>query len=160
MFAPSDGYVVDTCAWIHLSKVYPIDVFGSLWDRVEKMIGGQGRIRSPGQVLDELKVGADALFTWASKHESTLIVPEDPELIRLVREILTECPKLVDAYSTIPEADPFVIALAEKNQWTVVTMEKLSQPGAKKEHIPNVCGKRKVPCADLLGLFRAESWKV
>ncbi|MCI4317433.1 MAG: DUF4411 family protein [Thermoplasmata archaeon] len=160
MFAPADGYSVDTSAWIYLSKVYPVDVFGSLWDRLEKLIGGQGRIRSPGQVLEELRVGADALYLWAKKRESTLIVPEDPDTLRLSTQILAACPLLVDANSTIPEADPFVIALAEKNHWTVVTMEKFSQPGSKKEHIPNVCAKRKVPCADLLGLFRAESWKV
>jgi hypothetical protein len=160
VFAPENGYVVDTSAWIHLAKVYPIDVFGSLWDRIELLIGVQGRMRSPGQVLDELRVGADALSTWANQREATLIVPESPEIIQLATEILTRCPTLVDSNSSLPEADPFVIALAEKNRWTVVTMEKLTQPGAKREQIPNVCLKRKIPCMDILGLFRAESWKV
>lgn len=160
MFAPTNGYSVDTSAWIHLSKTYPADVFGSLWNRIEALVGAEGRVRSPGQVLDELRVGSDALTAWADKHASTLFVEEQADIIRISIEIVRAFPRLVDLLSSIPEADPFVIALAEYYHWTVVTMERPSRPSEKRVHIPDVCKQRNVACVDLIGMFRAESWKV
>lgn len=159
-FAPSQGYVVDSSSLIQFAEVYPTEVFPSLWQRFEETIGRQGRIRSPTHVLDELNVVTDELAVWASKRSSTLFIPEDGDLIDRARVILAAHPRLVDPSSTIPEADPFVIALADRLHWTVVTQEHTSQPGQKKEKIPNVCLSAKIPCLDLLGLFKQEGWKV
>lgn len=159
-FAPDDGYSIDTSAFIHLSQLYPKDVFPSLWGKFETLIGRDGRVRAPEQVYEELSVGSDALARWADSKRSTLFVPEDPDLLRTVTEILREFPRLADPDSSIPEADPFVIALAEKYKWTVVTMERGSKPNETKQRIPDACIKRGVACCDLLAMFRREGWSV
>lgn len=159
-FAPPNGYVVDTSAFIHMGQSYPRDVFPTLWIKMEGLIGRDGRVRSPDQVREELNAGADWLSGWAGSKRSTLFVPEDGELIRKATMILRDFPRLVDPYSSIPEADPFVVALAEQYEWTVVTMERLSRRGETKQRIPDVCARRKIACCDLLGLFRREGWKV
>jgi hypothetical protein len=159
-FAPEDGYIVDTSAFIHMGQSYPEDVFPTLWAKLEELIGRDGRVRSPEQVHDELKAGADSIARWADSKHSTLFVPEDGGLLERVREILRDFPRLVDSDSSIPEADPFVIALAEQYGWMVVTMERRSKPDEKRQRIPDVCAGRKVGCCDLLALFRREGWKV
>jgi hypothetical protein len=159
-FAPQDGYIVDTSAFIHMGQSYPQDVFPTLWNRLEELIGRDGRVRSPEQVQEELNVGADALARWADSKRSTLFVPEDGGLLEKATGILRDFPRLVDPESSIPEADPFVIALAEQYGWTVVTMERKSKVNETKQRIPDVCVGRKIGCCDLLGLFRREGWKV
>lgn len=53
-------------------------------------------------------------------------------------------------------ADPFVIALAERHDLTVVTSENRGSPQHPK--IPLVCEWRSVPCLSLVEFFRAEGW--
>jgi hypothetical protein len=52
-------------------------------------------------------------------------------------------------------ADPFVIAKAGTDGFTVVTMEKLKPGGAK---IPNICKHFNVSCITLEDFMAAEGW--
>ncbi len=53
-------------------------------------------------------------------------------------------------------ADPFVIAKAATDGFTVVTMEKLKPNAAK---IPNICKHFNVPCMTLEEFMAAEGWQ-
>jgi hypothetical protein len=77
-------------------------------------------------------------------------------------------PDLIDPAKEIPDADPFVVALAIientrrqdtlfKGQCVVVTQEKPSRSARPK--IPEVCQHYGIECIGVAGLFRKEGWK-
>lgn len=53
-------------------------------------------------------------------------------------------------------ADPFVIAKAAVNGFTVVTMEQLRDNAVK---IPNICNHFAIPWMSLEDFMEAESWE-
>jgi hypothetical protein len=70
-------------------------------------------------------------------------------------------PELVDARSGHESADPWVIALAKLQGWTVVSQETSAnekRKPPKSYYIPDVCRDLGVPCITLLGLMRREGW--
>lgn len=159
------GYCIDTSALISLWKrTYSPDVFRSLWKNLENLIS-QGRLIAPREVLNELeKYGDkdDELLKWAKRHRG-MFEDLDYNQLNLVQDILKHFPNLVDANKTIPDADPFVIALAMAKRWTVITSEQptnlTANPSARPK-IPNVCEYFNVKCYyDLLEFFREEKWE-
>jgi len=58
--------------------------------------------------------------------------------------------------SVLIAIDPFVIALAERDNLTVVTSEK--RGSADHPKIPLVCEWRGIQCINLVEFFRAEGW--
>ena len=62
-------YFVDTNEWINLSRLYPKDVFSSLWNNVENLISEE-RILSPKEVQDEIKRGHDEPVQWCETHST------------------------------------------------------------------------------------------
>jgi Domain of unknown function (DUF4411) len=163
--AESDqSYCVDTSAFIDLRVRYPKEVFPGVWNRVSELAKVR-RLISPAAVQRELKGKADEVLQWA-RQRRRLFVRLDGTQQRIVRELLQRFPDFVDPNKLVPEADPFVIALAlARNrqegllpaQWAVVTQEKLSRSGRPK--IPNVCAAFSVPCIDVLEMFRREKWR-
>lgn len=114
----------------------------------------QGRLVAPREVLRELEQVDDELLRWASECKA-MFHPLDQHQLDVVRAIETAFPDLVDPNKTIPDADPFVVALATSMAATVITSE--SARGRQK--IPNVCSRYDVVCVDLVGLFKKEAWQ-
>jgi predicted nucleic acid-binding protein len=150
------GYCVDTSALIDLwRRRYPRDIFPSLWEKLESLIE-EGVLVAPTEVKDELQKTDDDLAKWAREHKA-LFVKMDAALQARVKEVLREHPGLVDASKTIPDADPFVIALALERNLAVVCQEKRN-PMPPPRKIPDVCGRVGVECVELLELFRRVGW--
>ncbi|MDW8347927.1 MAG: DUF4411 family protein, partial [Bacteroidia bacterium] len=116
---------------------------------------------APEIVRDELDaVGTPALKSWA-KNQSGLFVPLEPQLQAEANAIQERYPELVDVKSGYESADPWVIALAKLNGWTVVSQETSAnekRKPPKSYYIPDVCRDLGVPCINLLGLMRKEGW--
>ena len=148
------GYVIDTSALIDL-KPYPHDIFKSLWQNIEALIG-EGNLIAPSEVLVELQRQRDDLLSWARKKMR--FVDLEPEQVALLAEIERDFPDLVDKEKSTPEADPFVIALARAKGWKVVTQEKLAKPGARRK-MPDVCVHYKVKVLSLFEFFREKKWE-
>jgi hypothetical protein len=149
------GYVFDTSALIDLwRRRYPPDVFRTLWLKIEEMIAS-GEILAPQEVLNELQRQHDDLYIWAKKQKCFREL--DEEQIEYVKRILKDFPSLVDVRKTVPDADPFVIALAKANGWKVVSSEN---PGgaSPRRHIPDACKSYGVECLSLLEFFRDRQW--
>jgi len=85
-----------------------------------------------------------------------LFVEVDQQIQAAVTSILAAYPKLVDVKSGGSGADPFVIALAQVNGWTVMTEERPRSMINPK--IPDVCGALNIRCISTLGLIREQGW--
>jgi predicted nucleic acid-binding protein len=149
------GYVIDTGALIDLwRRRYPRDVFRTLWEKIDEIIR-VGELIAPEEVLGELLRQRDELAAWAKKQKFFLDL--DREQLEYVKDIMAKFPSLVDARSTDPNADPFVIALAYSKGWAVISSENPGGKGPRKR-IPDVCAHYGVKCMSLLDFFRDKEW--
>ena len=151
------SYSVDTSAlmdaWV---RYYPPDVFGTLWTRLDEL-GKSGRLLAIDEVRRELEKKDDELYKWVSARP-TMIVTLDEALQGASTPIINRFPSLTNTKTVMSgSADPFVIALAQVRELTVVTSEK-SKPS--KPRIPDVCKVLGVPCITLVEMFRKEGWRV
>lgn len=148
-------YSFDTSAFIEAwVRHYPPDIFQVVWDRFDKLIR-LDHLKAIDEVKRELEEHGDELYKWV-KVRKRMFCSLDAELQRRVVRIQKQFPSLVKIDRTRPDADPFVIALAQEHSLTVVTYEQ-SKPS--KPRIPDVCQKLGIPCIALVELFRREGWQ-
>lgn len=149
-------YCIDTSSILEArTRTYPPAAFPTLWDRVEALIDA-GRLLSPIEMLKELERKDDETRKWA-RAKSGLFVPYSPQQIATVTQILTTHPLLVDSSKGRSGGDPFLIALALIEGYTLVT-EEVATNSPKKPRIPDVCIVYKVPYITFLDLVIAEGW--
>jgi len=153
------NYCIDTCALIDLmKKLYPPDIFPSLWKDLENLVS-YGRLIAPREVFKELEKYSDKkdeLLKWVKKNRR-IFKELTEEQLQLVRDILQKFPNLIDPNKTVADADPFIIALAISEGCSVITSEQLGSP--EKPKIPNVCNDYKIKCLSLPDFFREQKWK-
>jgi hypothetical protein len=157
-------YSIDTSAliswWI---RRYPTEVFPSLQKKIEELIAA-GKLRASRMVLDELGAKPDPLFVWA-QSQSGFVVAVSQGVSNRAAELIGKYPILIDPQASRPQADPYVIALAEtKQNGIVVTQEtfaatKTTGKRKKRPYIPDVCKAINVECIDFLDLMKREGWK-
>lgn len=152
------AYCIDTSALIDAwVRWYPKDVFPTLWDRFEGLLQA-GELVAPDEVLEELRQKeGDTLTAWALVHKHMFKVT-DTNLQETAGEILNRFPRLVDPNSSVTEADPFVIALAQTMNTTVVTGEKATGQLETHPHIPDVCRHYAIKCINILEFIREQGW--
>ena len=72
------SYCIDTSAlmdaWV---RWYPIDLFPSLWRRVDKLIADK-ELYSPEEVLIEISKKEDDLNRWAKDRQQMFQPPDEP----------------------------------------------------------------------------------
>lgn len=147
-------YSFDTSALIEGNKIYPIDVFPALWDKLATLIN-DGHVRAIVQVKTELSKKDDDIFKWSSRFPD-LFLPLDSTVQAEVRAIMKDFPNLVNVAANKSTADPFVIALAHVKKCAVVTYEK---PGSiQNPKIPFVCNSKSVAVMNLVKLMQLEGW--
>ena len=150
-------YCIDTSAWLDgWARDYPPDVFPSLWDKLAECVAA-GVLKCSEEVYVELEKKDDGLYDWL-KERKEVVVPIDEEIQATVLELLALYPRLVDTHRNRSQADPFVIATAERLHAVVVTGEK---PRGKLDtpKIPDVCEVRKLRCISFLDMHRQLGWK-
>jgi hypothetical protein len=135
--------------------MYPPDLFPTLWDRVEEIVGG-GRLITPDEVLTELSRMDDDVAKWAKRHKSPMVAPLSPEVMAAMTDILSRHARLMGKGGNRNGADPWVIALAKVRGAVVVTEEQAG--GGTKVKIPDVCKAENIDCMSVLGVIRAEGW--
>ena len=146
---------MDTSALIDLWRHYPRDVFPGLWRNLERLLT-EGKLVAPHRVLKELEQKDDDLSKWA-KRNRRMFVGLDMDQQQQVKKLLEKYPALVDPGKSIPEADPFVVALGKKG-YIVISQERRGGPGSVTR-IPDVCEKEGITCISLHQLFREERWE-
>ena len=149
-------YSIDTSALLDgWKRYYPPDVMPGVWSRLDDLIA-DGSLRATEEVLIELDRKDDDVYQWAKKRPD-LFVPVDDQIQIAVTGILAEHEKLLDTRSGRSAADPFVVALAQIEECTVITGERRTR-NADRPNIPDVCDALDIPCITLLDLMRAEGW--
>lgn len=141
-------YCVDTSALVTIQRIYRLSKLEGIWEFLDEL-SRNGRLAAPKQVLAELEEGQDdEICQWAKSHAS-VFRQLTPEQWQAGKDIAND-PKFkgfIDPEKEVPDADPFVIALAveERKQprlilekWIVVADESFAKPG-KKPRIPDVC---------------------
>ncbi len=147
---------IDTSALIHAwRRAYPRDVFPALWERIEASVE-DGSLIASREVLTELETVDDGVLQWARDRDG-MFVPTDAAVQTAATAILAAHPGLIDEKREKPQADPFVVAVAQVRACTVVTQETPTRNPARP-HIPDVCTALGVNCSNLLAFFRAQGW--
>ena len=150
-------YCVDTSAWLDgWVRDYPQDVFPSLWEKLSECVAS-GTLRCSEEVYVEIEKKEDGLHVWL-KARKDVIVPIDEVIQRIVSEVLAQHPRLVDTHRSRSQADPFVIATAERLQAVVVTGEK-ARGKLDIPKIPDVCQDRGIRRIGFLEMLRELGWK-
>jgi Domain of unknown function (DUF4411) len=149
----------DTSAFIEpWVRLYPPDIFGPVWDKVDEL-GEAGVITAPADVLLEIAKQKDDLHDWANARQDLFQTP-DREVMEVFTAIVNDHPDFMKINSTKSGADPFVVALAEVKELTVVTYETMAKQNAAPK-IPNVCVARGLgDTASLVDVLRAAGFKL
>ena len=159
----SNCYIIDTSSLVKLNRENPLDVYPSVWKKLETLVNA-GRLIAPKEVLNEINQYDDQLSKWAKKQK--MFKDVSPKQIETVREILMAHPSLIDEDRNY-DADPWVIALAVemststqktlvKIKRIVVTEEKLR---GNKENISFISKEMSIEAIDIITMFRTEGWK-
>ena len=160
----SNHYIIDSCSLMELNRHNPLDVFPSVWEKIEDLIN-KDLLVAPKEVLNEINEGDDKLANWAKKQNKLFKDPTNKQ-IDIVREILNKFPSLVKENRKY-DADPWVIALAVElatsTQKTLISIKRIVVTEEKirgnKVKIPFVCQKYEIESIDIIDMFRKESWK-
>lgn len=137
-------YIVDANVFIQAANsYYAFDIVPGFWTWIEGRLGDDLFTISP--VTDEILKQKDELSTWIDETaDPSWILPVDDEKTQMqMPEITQHCVDYGYKPSGISKflsgADPWVIARAKRDNWTVVTQE-ISQPETRKRvKIPDVC---------------------
>lgn len=159
----SNHYIIDSCSLMELNRHNPLDVFPSVWKKIEDLIN-KDLLVAPKEVLNEINEGDDKLANWAKKQNKLFKDPTNKQ-IDIVREILNKFPSLVKENRKY-DADPWVIALAVElatsTQKTLISIKRIVVTEEKirgnKVKIPFVCQKYEIESIDIIDMFRKESW--
>ena len=152
-------YVFDSDSLIDLFRHYYPERFPTLWEKFDILVSGEELI-SVREVFNEIGSSEDSLGIWAKEQKNILFLESTVEELRFVAEIfqVQHFQAMIRKQERLkgkPVADPFVIARAKITGACVVTQEKSTENAAK---IPNVCDHFGIPCINLEGFMKKESW--
>lgn len=116
----------------------------------------QGELVAPHEVYEELAQGKDDLFEFVKKKQNRLFKDLDIEQARFIFEVKARFPKLSDDNKAVPDADPFVVALAVKKGRKVVTSESQRSPFK----IPAACRFYQIPCLSPADFIQENRWEI
>lgn len=126
------------------NKYWHPEVFPSLWERIDALIGRK-QVFSCDEVYRELKGQRDGLSDWAKGRRAIFQRPKE-QIVILQKEVIRQF-RGYGAGGLQEKADPWVVAHAISNRWTVVTDEQ-NQPrrATTPPAMPVVCSEFGVPC--------------
>lgn len=155
-------YSLDTSLFMDWqARYYPVDVFDGLRQRIEELIHA-GNARAVELVREEINAVAPAdLQAWA-RGSADLFVPMTADIQQAGAQIEARYPDLMDPRGLHESADAYVIALAQLNNGVVVSQETSAQEKSRNRRthfIPDVCRDLGIPCINLLGMMRRETWR-
>jgi hypothetical protein len=151
-------YSLDTSGFLDAwARHYPIDVFPSIWQRLDDA-ASSGVLFASEEVLRELEKKDDEAFLWM-KARPQMIVAFDSDIEANVIDLMSKFPRLIDERKGRSGGDPFVIAVAIVRGLTVITGESASNK-LDAPKIPDVCKALHIPCIRILDFFRQQKWNL
>lgn len=147
-------YIIDTSAILSQKpdEQHRRTVHRSQWEKIDELIRTQ-EIVMCSEIFDEVK---DTDIKKLLVSLNCKVLEMDDDIQRNVRQIVTECPKLISFTdkSGTSSGDAFLIATAKKYNLVVITEE--NKQSEKK--IPQVCQKFNVESINILELCERENW--
>lgn len=151
---------------------YPFDLAPKFWRNLEGKIV-DGSIVILDKVFDELYAGRDDLSEWLSNiNPCTQIIHKNPDIITVYSDILAHIQtsglytqKALAEWSDNRIADPWLVACAKVNAFTVVTFEVSNanlnkQSPSSHPKIPDICKEFGITYMNLFDMMRALSINV
>jgi hypothetical protein len=157
-------YIIDTSSLVGLYRWRPPARHRAVWDKLDELISA-GRLISPQEVYEELREKQDAVARWALRRKKTgrFFIKTTRQLAGTAKQLVHRFPNFIEFDRPVPQADPFVIALAlfELRQTlgqrcVVVTEEKYTPTG--RPRIPHVCEAHKLPYMSIHQMYVSEGW--
>lgn len=158
-------FILDSNFFIQAHRsIYPLDVVQSFWLKV-KNLSQNGTIVSIDKVRKEIfdkSSHEDELRQWCTLNLPSDFFMNTDSVLNNYILIVNWTNSMSHHYTSnaIQEfleadlADPWLIAFAMSNNWTIVTYEK-SEPGRKnKIKIPEVCNQFNVKYINTIGMLR------
>jgi len=160
----SNHYIMDTSSLVELNRHNPIDVFTSVWKKLESL-SKKSLLVAPAEVLSEIKERDDELASWAKRNNS-IFQPPTRKQIEILKDILKNYPALVKEDRKY-DADAWVVALAVEMttdpQQTIIQLKRIvvteERLRGDKVRIPYVCQKYSIESIGIIEMFRIEGWK-
>jgi hypothetical protein len=149
-------YSIDTSAFLDAwVRNYPIDVFPTIWQQMDEA-ARNGTLLASDEVLRELERKDDGAYDWM-KARQEMVITLDTQIEEQVRNVMKGFPRLVDTKKGRSVGDPFVIAVAQVRNLTVITGENAT---GKREvpRIPDVCDALGIRWIRMLDFFREQGW--
>ncbi len=156
-------YLIDTSSLICLINKYPEEIFKTLYENFNNNINN-GNIKSPIQVLHEIKQKDDILYKWLINFRKIFFIETDNEILQKAAEIINNYPELIKnlGLSNTGEdpADPYLIATGIIMGRRMIDETKIiTEEGNKKNHIPDISGKYNIKSMHILEFFKEMKWK-
>ncbi|MGN0174124.1 MAG: DUF4411 family protein [Acutalibacteraceae bacterium] len=168
-----ESFLIDANSFMtpHLT-FYPFDFAQSFWKQMELHIKS-GSIVVLDMVKNEILQGNDSLKKWIEKlpigvyisHKEQRIIEKYSEIIEYIRTQPCYKPEALKEWSEISVADPWLIATAAVNGYTIITFEN-SNNGlneynpSKKAKIPDVAKAFNVKTNNLYYMMRYLNFKL
>ena len=147
-------YSCDTSAFLDAwVRHYPPDTFPGVWEQISNLVAW-GRILFIDEVVTELGRKDDGAEKWVLARRNSIVAIDGP-IQDAVTDLLRDHQRMLDTRRNKSGADPFVIALAQVRQCSVLSGER-STGSLRRPKIPDVCGAIDINCVTLLDMFRAE----
>jgi len=168
MIEEGKKYILDSNVFIEAHRrYYSFDIAPSFWNFLIEN-AKRNIITSIDRVYLELTKGKDTLAEWIEKEFAFSFIDTKDN-----SEILVKYAKLMqwassqeqylqnakDEFAQVENADPWIIATALVNNFTIVTHEVLDTQIKKKIPIPNVCKAFNITYIDTFELLRKLSFK-
>jgi hypothetical protein len=145
-------YLFDTSAWLDIEAHIKCE---AIWDAIRRL-ADDGRAVTCAQVVAEIR--DDPIYEARIKPlEKVLLTGDgngsDPVYLQHVGKITHDFPGMCKARGWKTPADPYVVALAQMENYTVVADENMRR---KNRKIPGVCLQLRIRCLTLAKFIIAE----
>lgn len=160
-------FLIDSNAFMTPFRFYyAFDLIPAYWKELKKHLGS-GRVVVLDVVKDEIEKGQDELAEWLSDFNNQVVVPKVTEQnVKVYQDVMQfvagsgyykESALAIWANANV--ADPWLIAAAKSNGYTLVTQEVRSGGLSKKNpnrfaKIPDVADKLGVNTLDVFDMMR------
>lgn len=149
-------YIIDSDVLISLYDNLPMETYETQWNMLRKYIE-EGRIIICDAVFNEIKK-AEELKDWLNGLRKFVVPCHVRDIIVEAKIIINDYPKLIDINNPSDQSDPYVIAIAKMNNYTILSNESYGE-GGKKTKIPYICKKLAVDCLNIRKFYIEENWK-
>ncbi len=158
-------FIVDSNFFIQAHRAtYPLDVAKSFWVKI-KILSDRNVIVSIDKVKNEIYDNSsheDELKSWSESNLPSNFFMNTQSVLNKYIEISNWATlnqhgyqqNAIDEFLQAGLADPWLVAFAMTNNWTIITQEK-SEPNIKRKiKIPEVCNQFNIKYINTIDLFR------